>query len=277
MDEYLHHPEHEYSNNQKHPDNKQDEIAGALKEDAEVMKHDLKYLAKLVQCYFDNEWSINYGECTWEEVQVGNDAHLYTLIKYNGKDIMVQVGRWEYNTAVFTKTGVEETRRLRNSPLPLFVVTAWADQEQKMSHPTRFLNEHAMIYSPKWWKVEARMTFAERKKPIDYGKGNGIMEYQKAITALQNTSIKKKFYDRENKKKNNLPKRLIDDMISLKNKNFEQFIRRYEVDPKFYYLNKKSVDVRECLNQLGDNDMEKVHNLIQRFNPQIWKFTPPNH
>ncbi len=274
MDEHLHHPKHEYSNNQKHPD-KQDELAGALKEDAEVMKHDLKYLVRLAQYCFDTTWSIDYGKITGEEVQVGSDAHLYTLITYNGKDILVQVGTWEYTTAVFTKKGIQETRWLRNSPLPLFVVTARADQEQTTEYPRRFLNEHTMIYSPKWWQAELRIYAKDRKKSIDYGKSNGIMSYEKAVTTLQNAIIKKTFYDR--KTKNNLSKRFVDEMKHLQNKDFEQFIRRYEVKPEFYSWDKKSIAFRACLEQLGDGKLRNIYELIERFDPQSGTFTPSNH
>jgi hypothetical protein len=54
MDEYLPHPEYENTKKKKHPDS-QDELAGALKEDAEIMKNDLSYLTKLAQYYYDNK------------------------------------------------------------------------------------------------------------------------------------------------------------------------------------------------------------------------------
>jgi len=264
---------HEHTNHKEHPHYK-DEISGVLKEDGENMDHNLEYFQKIVQYYYDNEWSVDYGECTWEEVQIGHDAHLYTLIRSDNKDVLVKVGSWEYNSAVFTKSGIEETRRLRNSPLPLFVVTAWADQEQKINYPRRFLNEHAMLYSPKWGQVETRMTFNERKKSIDYGKSNGIFAYEEAMAVVQSAIIKKMFYDR--KAKNHLQKRFVDEMKILKTKDVEQFVKRYEVKSEFYSENHQSVLLRRCLEQLGEGKTKNIYDLIQRFDPQSGTFTSPN-
>lgn len=273
MDEHLYHSEHENIKKNSHS-GQQDELAGALKDDGEIMKEDINIFIKLAQYYYDTEWSIDYGELTWEEVQVGYDAHLYTLINYKGKDILVQVGSGEYNIATFTKSGVEKTRRLHNSPLPLFVVTARADQEHKDSHPRKFLNEHAMMYSPKWGLIETRMTCKERQQSIDYGKSNGIMTYEKAKAVLQSAIVRKKFFDR--KVTNKVKKWFIDEMKILKTKDFEQFIRRYEVKPEFYKHDIKSVAFREFLTHIGEGKLAATYKLIQQFDLQTGTFTPPH-
>lgn len=271
MNERLEHLEHE-NTHQKNNSDRQDELSHVLKDERETMKEAIKELVSLAQYYYDNEWSVDYGEYTWEEVQVGHDAHLYTLITYKGKDVLVQVGSWEYNLATFTKSGIEKTRRLRNSPLPLFVVTARADQEQKNNHPRRFLNEHAMIYVPKWGLAETRMTHKERQKSIDYGKSNGIVEYEKAKTTMQSALLKKMFFDR--KTKNNINTYVIGEIEKLKNKSFDEFVKRYEVNPKFYKQDTTSVAFRECLMYIGQGKLLTTYDLIQCFDLQSGTFTP---
>lgn len=54
MDKYLHHPEYENTKKKKHPDI-QGELAGALKEDAEIMKEDIEEFVRLAKYYYDNE------------------------------------------------------------------------------------------------------------------------------------------------------------------------------------------------------------------------------
>jgi hypothetical protein len=118
------------------------------------------------------------------------------------------------------------------------------------------------------------MTHKERQKTIDYGKSNGIMDYEKAKAVVQSAIVRKKFFDR--KTTNKIKKRFIDEMKILKTKDFEQFIRRYEVKEEFYSKNPKSVLLRECLHQISDGILNNIYDLIQRFDVQTGTFIPPN-
>lgn len=77
----------------------------------EKMQEDISAFQKLAHYYYDNEGSIDYSEerYTDKESQV-DDACLYTLMKYKGKEILVEVGNGNYNTEVFTTENVPELR-----------------------------------------------------------------------------------------------------------------------------------------------------------------------
>jgi hypothetical protein len=63
--------------------------------------------------------------------------------------MIVQLGTGEFNTAVFTKKNVPELASFVHSQLPFFVVNSRAESEHKDDDPRQFLDEHALIYSPK--------------------------------------------------------------------------------------------------------------------------------
>jgi len=190
---------HEYVKNsypydsRKTPRNNQEDIADVFKKDAETMKHDISEFTRLAQYYYGTDGVAEYSVYTWEETQIRNAAHLYTLIKYQGKDFLVHVGTGEFNTAVFTRRDIQELKWFSHSPLPLFVVSARAEQEHKESNPKKFLNEHALLYSPKWGQAEFRNSHKARENGINYGNSNGIMEYNDAVLALKNAEIHKIF------------------------------------------------------------------------------------
>ena len=77
----------------------------------EKMEEDISAFQKLAQYYYDNEGFVDYSEdrYTGKETQV-NDACLYTLMKYKGKEILVEVGKGDYNTEVFTTENVPDLR-----------------------------------------------------------------------------------------------------------------------------------------------------------------------
>lgn len=229
----------------------------------EKMESDIKSFQKLAQYYYDNEGSIDYSEdrYTGKETQV-DDACLYTLMRYKGKEILVEVGKGNYNTEVFTTEKIHELRWFAYGPLPLFVVTSWADQEHKNNQPRRFLNDHTMMYSPKGRQVQKRTEYKERQKPINYGDGE-IMEYEKAITALQYASIRKIFFDR--KAKNHIKTEFIDGIKNLQDKNFEEFVKWYTMKSDFYKDDEKSIELRDFLWKITDENLENMYDFIQKF------------
>ena len=79
-------------------------------------------------------------------------------MQYEGEDILVHIGTGEFAPEVFTKRNVSQLKGLSYGSLPLFVITArareeyeWAEKEALHKHAIvrKFLNDHAIIYSPK--------------------------------------------------------------------------------------------------------------------------------
>lgn len=246
------------------PKNNQEEIADVLKKQTEIMKHDITVFTRLAQYYYGTDGVADYSLSTWEETQVYNAAHLYTLIKYQGKDLLVHVGTGEFNTAVFTRRDIQELKWFSHSPLPLFVVSARAEQEHKEKNPKKFLNEHALIYSPKWWQAEFRNSYKSRENGINYGNSNGIMEYNDASLALKNAEIHKTFSGTAEFK------RFLDNMKKLKEYTPQKLQIRSTLKEDFISKTDET-KIQEykkllwCMRRLSDGKQENMYNLIQSF------------
>lgn len=221
---------------------KEDELADILKKKAEIMKNDIGTFKRIAEQYYGTGGVAEYSSYTWEDMEIWNASHLYTLIKYQKKDLLVQVGIWEFNTAVFTRRNIPELIWFSHSPLPLFVVTARADEKYKENNPKIFLDEHTVIYSPKGGEAELRINRKQKEHPINYGDSNGIMNYEDAILAIQNARIHKLFHNE---------------------KAFEQFSHKIKELQKYSY---EELDKRSKLNQNFHQDDEKR----ELYNKIIW-------
>jgi|GEM_PF-1445754 len=140
---------------------RQEEIANVLGFNKSRIVKDIAELAKY--CY-GTERVINYGKYTEietpqeEDLEVKHKEFLYTLMQYEGNDILLHIGTGEFTPEVFTRRNIPELAALSHSSLPLFVVPAsakqyyeWEEKEIKYKNAIvmKFLNEHAIIYSPK--------------------------------------------------------------------------------------------------------------------------------
>lgn len=260
MYEYLDN-EYEQPLNKKYPD-KQGEIADNLKKQAEIIDHDMSVFTRLTKWYYGTDTDEkDYSEYTWEETEIDN-AHVYTLIKYHNKDMIVQVGTGAFNTTVFTRRNIPALKWFSYGPLPLFVVTSWAEQEHKENNPRKFLNEHTIIYSPKWGQAEFR-TSKQREQSINYGNSNGIMNYDDALLALQNAHIHKIFYN------DTLFEKFASKIKELKKYDLKQFKVRSTLKEEFFKQDEKKRllyhAILECFAHISDNDYEKMYELIQSF------------
>lgn len=265
MTEHLH--EHHEPHSHKQYPSKEAEIADMLKKQVETMQQDIGVFTRLAEQYYETknpEGNTNFSEYTWEEAEIWDGAQLYTLIKYQGKDLLVQVGTGEFNTEMFTRKNIPELKWFSHSPLPLFVVMPRADQEHKDHRPKIFLNEHTMIYSPKWGQAELRTNAKQKEHPIDYGKSNGVMEYTDATLALQNAYINKIFSNEK------MFEDFVDEIGKLKNKTYDELQTRTHLKENFLtHLNehkKKLYDaMKECLLGMSDNNQERMYQIVQSF------------
>lgn len=265
MEKKREHSDDKYLN-KKHP-NQEDEIANIL----EIMEHNIQAFIRLAQYYYATDSIADYSSYTWEATQIRNAASLYTLIKYEEKDIIVQIGTWEFNTAVFTRKDIPELKWLSHGPLPLFVVPASANQDDKEKNPKKFLNEYAMIYSPKWWRVDLRLSYKQREHSINYGDSNWIVDYNIAVLALQNAEIHKIFPNE------NLFGKFVHKMSKLKEKTPDELRARSTMKEKYFSQDEEKQmfdnEICTCLWHISNENHETMYKLIQSFDIHKGIFT----
>ncbi len=256
--------DHDESINKNTDLHTQDEISDMFENSWEYMKHhDISILTALAKHYYETDEKKDYSAYTWEETEVWDSAHLYTLIRYQGKDMIVQLGSGEFNTAVFTKKSIPELASFVHSKLPFFVVNARAESEYKDDNPRQFLNEHASIYSPKWGQAELRITSKQKEHPINYGNAHGIINYPDVLSMLQNALFDKMFKILEKKEK------AIKEIANLQKFSKKEFIRLFEMDQKYYTDEQK---ILFCMladmvkNEKDDEKMKKMYDVVKAFN-----------
>jgi len=240
----------------KHP-NKQDEIVNILqnREDQEnkweyMKNHNIGVLQRLAKYYYGTDEVVDYTEDTEKEVEVGNAAYLYTLITYEGEDLLVHIGNGEFNTEVFTRKNISKLMWFSHSPLKLFVVSASVNDQVKESEPKTFLNTYALIHCPRWWEAELRISHKQREKPINFGNGAGILNYQDTLLALKNAEIHKLFpLDRSLEK----------------DKSFEKFVEKIQILQKL-----TREELQERCNEKEGYRGENEHN--KEFNNKLFTF-----
>ena len=160
-------------------------------------KNDVYRLTEVFSHLFDTENLWDFTCYTKSPKQCSDGSDLYTLIKYEGKDTIVKVGAWEFNTQVFTTGGVPELKGFYRSPMPLFVVNQHhsylgsdADRLNRFAHAKQYLNECAVIVVPKWW--EAHFRGPRHAKEIDYGPIH-IRHYDDALVTGRLALVQKAF------------------------------------------------------------------------------------
>ena len=276
------HLEHEHDNkpNKRHPD-KQDEIVNILRKKAEVMANDIGILIKLAEYYYGTDKVRDYGKYIQDSIpeeheDVKNPEHLYTLIKYEWKNVAVQIGTGEFTSEVFTRRDITEYKWFSHSPLPLFVVAARAAEEYKDSNPKKFFNQQAILYSPKWWQVEERIGHKQRERDLNYGESNGIINYVDALLALQNAQIHKTFPNKTFPAEKSFDK-LLTKIKELKIYTQEDLQTRSNLKEAFFWNDTVEkifyTTVRDCLRNLSGENRERLYTLIQSFDLHKQVFT----
>ena len=250
--EKLSQVEHIYSSLTNNPERKE-EIADIL---SYMDKHTIETLHTLATYYYGTDKEMNYGAYTkkWslrdEDLNVKNKEYLYTLIQYKGEDILLHVGTGEFTPDVFTRRDIPQLLWLSHSPLPLFVVPAWVKQsyeweenEEKYKHNiiTRFLEEHAIIYSPKWWQAESRDIHKPQDCPINYGESNGIKDHRDTIAVIQNAIIMRMIKESNDEGMAVDKEKIIKEMEYLQKFSKLEFVRRSRLNQKHYTDTQKAI------------------------------------
>lgn len=107
MDESLQQRKHS-KNDQYHKD-KDAELLESLKNSPKFTA-DMYRISRVYTELFGTEYLGNYCCYTDEGAQCTDGSDLYTLVKYEGKDLIVKVGAGEFNTKVFTTGNVKELK-----------------------------------------------------------------------------------------------------------------------------------------------------------------------
>ncbi|MFA7298803.1 MAG: hypothetical protein WC010_04125 [Candidatus Absconditabacterales bacterium] len=264
MGEYLkdyHEDEHN-----KYAD-KQSELADNLKKQTETMEKDINALVKIAKIYYGNVKSTDFTrhiqkkgvviDENEEDEDILHGEDLYTLIKYQKKDLLVHIGTGVFDAEVFTRKDVSKCKGLSHSPLPLFVVASRADKENKDRNPKQFLLEHAMIYSPKGGQAELRNT--SKQTLINYGISNGIMNYEDAVLVLKNAQIHKEFPNENSFDKFVKQMKKIEEHAEFKRRISKKIEDMQDEDDREFYSK-----MLLCLSELGE-DQEKIYEVIQSF------------
>lgn len=196
MDESLQQRKHS-KNDQYHKD-KDAELLESLKNSPKFTA-DMYRISRVYTELFGTEYLGNYYCYTDEGAQCTDGSDLYTLVKYEGKDLIVKVGAGEFNTKVFTTGNVKELKWFYNSPVPLFVVNQGhiylgneEDREQRAMKPKEYLDSFAVIVSPKWGEAKYRPNQERHEGKIDYNHIH-IRHYDEALAAGRLAILKKEF------------------------------------------------------------------------------------
>jgi len=222
---------------------RQDEIADVLGNVRGYMEiYTLETMTRLAKQYYETDEEIAYWAYTEQErpeeddLKVKNKEYLYTLIQYEGKDVLLHIGTWEFTQEVFTRRDITKLMGLSHSPLPLFVVPArekkeypWAEKEAIYKHAVvrRFLDDCAILYSPKWWQAEIR-TPKHWWHDIQHGQSNGILHHKDAMLALQEALINKVCKEKGEKEK------ILKEIASLQKLSKKEFLEWVNGKEKYY-------------------------------------------
>jgi len=205
----------------------------------------------LVQHYYNID-SDSLDDEKWKD-------KIYTMIKYQWKEMLIPIGAGEYHSDMFTHKDDANHVWFLYGPLTLFVVKANHHNDIDVN-PRTFLNEHVSFYSP----VGGQVQIHTKGTPIEYGKHNKIMSYEEATNVVQNASVRKVFYNRTSQR-NNLDDTFIKKMKILKDKTLEEIRTRYAVKIKFDWSDEEYMKLRTCLSDLSNGNVETMYSLIQNF------------
>lgn len=279
-----------------------DDIVEVLHDASEYMKnHVIDTVAKLAKYCYGTEKVINYGKYTEEwtyaedDLKTNHYEYLYTLMQYEGEDILVHIGTGEFTPEVFTRRNVPQLKWFSYGSLPLFVITArareeyeWAEKEAIHKHAIvrKFLNDHTIIYSPKWGQAELRDTAKKREDHIDLGKSNGIMNHEEITRMLQYAAIQKAIKDYEEQErllheKNFMQplsvEKILQEMETLQWLSKADFVKRVRRDQKYHTPGQQVIAtlLENIINEIDDTDQEvsadnikQMYNLLKEFNIQ---------
>lgn len=254
MKEDIYHNNHqEYY---EHPEFIEEEIQDSNSELLESIKKspseqkDIYRLAEVFQALFGTEYLGDYCCYTDERKQCSDGSDLYTIIKYEGRDLIVKVGAGEFNTKVFTTGNIKELKWFYHSPIPLFVVNQGesylGNEEHKFlrAHKSRkYLDDHAVIVSPKWGEAYYRNPTERHKTQIDYTHIH-IKDYEDALLQARQALLQKEFPGNEFD--------IAVKMLKYLNKmDFEQFYKQIRKGRKF--LSEDMERLIGCLRNMGAN------------------------
>ena len=159
---------------------------------------DINRLWEVFSHLFGTENLWNYCYYTKSNKQCSDWSDLYSIIKYQWKDLIIKVWAWEFNTDVFNTWWIKELKWFYNTSIPLFVVNQsdgyFANREQqelRTNNPKEYLNKYAIIIIPKWSKAYFRW-YQDRKNSIDFGHIN-IRDYQNTINQGRLAILHKEF------------------------------------------------------------------------------------
>lgn len=232
-------------------------------------RKDIFDLEQVFEALFGTRDLGNYCCYTDAEKACSDGSDLYTLIKYEGRDLIVKVGCGEFNTKVFTTGNNKELKGFYKSPIPLFVVNQWdshwGDNEQKKlrgKNPKEYLDKYAVLVSPKWWEAYGRSRVKD-KEPLDYTNIH-IKHYEDALSSWRLALLQKTFPNQEFTKATRL-------LTELKELDFERFYSRTAKGEKYASDEEKKLLgclrkmwVNTCGSAVGDKDAyQSLYDLIQ--------------
>lgn len=171
----------------------------------------IRTVAWLAKYYYGIDWAIDYGrylekdQTEADDMPIKDMEYLYMLIQDDdGKDILLHIGSGDFVPEMFLRKDIHEFRAFAQSPLPLFVVPERAsrgyqwDQKENLYGERivkKFLDEHAIIYSPKWWEAIVRNPSKQGEVHINLGETNGIINEKDVMHALHYAIISKSSKD----------------------------------------------------------------------------------
>jgi len=279
MEKKREHSDDKYLN-KKHP-NQEDEIADVFENQENQWEYMRNYnigvFTRLAQYYYETDGVADYCIDTGKEAEVGNAAGLYTLMRYEGENILVHIGNEEFNTEVFTRKDIPKLFWFSHGPLKLFVVSSWVRDQVNQSEPKNFLNIYALIYSPRWGQAELRISRKQKKKAINYGDGANILNYQDMLLLLKNATIHKMFpLEKSNEKEKSFEK-FLEKMQDLKKLSYEELQKRFHTKEWYGWEdihNRVFIKkILSCLWHLSDGNIKNMYKLIASFDLHTKAFT----
>jgi len=246
-------------------------------------KKDISKLKDVFMYLLGTRNLIDYSYYTDEAKECSDGSDLSALIKYEGKDTIVNLGYWEFNAKVFNTKNVNELKWFYMCPIPLFVVNqrdSYAGNNEyltmKIKEPKKYLEEFAVIISPKWWDAYYRgYKGGKNIKKIDYNHIH-VRHYEDALLSGRLAILEKEFPNWSFMD----AVRILKDFQDL---NFEKFYFKTYKNEK--YLSENQKKLLWCLrnmwvNRVGsgvwDRDAyQSLFDLIQSFDVQKKIFLLP--
>jgi hypothetical protein len=239
---------------------------------------DLHKLREVFSYLFWTENLWNYCCYTKNSQQCTDWSDLYSIIKYNWKDLIIKIWAWEFNTDVFNTWWIHELKWLHNTPIPLFVVNQSdsyrADDNAKQlrnEDPKKYLDKYTVIVVYKSWKAEFR-GFKDKKDPINFGDIN-IKSYDNTLNEWRLAILHRVFHNWQFQESLKI-------IEKFQEMDFEKFYNTTYKNPQ--YLNENMNKVLWCFwnmwvtrewSWIWDIEAYKsVYNLIKSFDLQQEKF-----